>query len=80
MLRCVVAILLFVATGGAQDISRRDKAVQSVVASKQRQLGYKILQVCKDIPNFSHNAAVVESDILIVVRIGQYGSSQGFFR
>jgi hypothetical protein len=44
---CVVAILLFVATGSAQDISRMDKAVQSVVASKQRQLGYKILQVCK---------------------------------
>lgn len=77
MLRCVLAILLFVATGGAQDISRMDKAVQSVVASKQRQLVYKILQACKDILNFSHNAAVVGSDILIVVRIGQYGSFSG---
>ncbi len=35
MPRCVLAIFLLVATGGAQDISRMDKAVQSVVANKQ---------------------------------------------
>jgi CubicO group peptidase (beta-lactamase class C family) len=35
MLRCVLAILLLAVTGLAQDISRMDKAVQSVVASKQ---------------------------------------------
>jgi len=40
----------------------------------------KYCRFANNIPNFSHNAAVVGLDILIVVRIGQYGSSQGFFR